>query len=162
LSTARECGPCSECCFSIGVHELDKRMFARCKHEKISKRGACSIYKTRPESCKTFSCLWLGGHFDRKDRPDRTGIVFATADMPGCQIVIAYVRRRDADKTGRGLELLERLAQVIPVYIKRSDGTKSFMVTEPFAHLLPLLQREVTAQAIVEPDGTLRRLPIVG
>jgi hypothetical protein len=157
----RECGPCSECCYVLGVHEVGKPDFTHCKHESASKHGCCSIYKTRPESCRTFKCLWLEGHLDRKDRPDRVGIVFATAEMPGRQVVIAYVRKPGADKSGHGKELLERLTQACPVCIVRHDGTRSVMVTEDLAHLLPMLQTEINAEAVVEPDGTLRRLPLV-
>lgn len=156
----RNCGPCTECCYVLGVHELGKRDFTHCQHEKRSS-GGCGIYKTRPPSCAEFQCLWLGEHFDRKDRPDRVGIVFATGEMKIGQVVFAYVRKPGADKSGRGKELLDTITQRIPVCIVRWDGTRTIMLTEPFAHLLADIQRELGTQATVGEDGRLRRLPVV-
>jgi len=155
----RTCGPCSECCYVLGVHELGKRDFAHCTHEK---RG-CGIYGTRPESCRSFQCVWLQGQLDRKDRPDRIGIVFATADMSvhQQQVVIAYVRKPGADKTGRGAELLNILAQQVPVAIIRWDGTRSIMAGEQFKHLLAGIRSELNTEAVIDKDGKLRKLPMV-
>src|SRR6185369_706015 len=106
MRMSRECGPCSECCTTLGVHELEKREFTHCPHEK---RG-CSMYSSRPESCRTFECVWLRGQLERKDRPDRIGIVFSAAEMADRQVVLAHVRKPGADKTGRGQELIGLLA----------------------------------------------------
>lgn len=157
----RTCGPCSECCYVLGVHEVDKRDWAHCKHERRSSAGVCGIYKSRPESCATFQCVWLAGQLEKKDRPDRLGIVFATADMDVRQIVIAYVRKPGADKTGRGAELLEIIAQQVPVAIVRWDGTRSIMAGEQFAELIAPIKAELNAQAVIDGDGKLRRLPLV-
>lgn len=157
----RECGPCSECCYALGVHELPKLDFAHCKHEKSSKKGGCAIYGTRPTSCREFRCLWLAGSFDRKDRPDRIGIVFGTAHMQGTEVVMAWVRKPGADKVGRGQELINMLArQGIPVCISRWDKTKSILVPESMTPLIPMLRRELNAEAVIE-NGALRRLPVV-
>jgi hypothetical protein len=160
----RECGPCSECCFSLAVHEIDKAVFTRCKHEKASKKGACSIYAKRPESCQTFNCIWLGGAsslLDRKDRPDRIGIVFATAEMVDRQVVIAYVRRPNADKSGRGKELIGKLAGFLPVCISRWDGTRSIALPEELGHLVPRLRAEFNTEGVIEDGVFKRRLPLV-
>jgi hypothetical protein len=158
----RECGPCTECCYVLGVHELNKRNFTHCQHERRSSAGGCGIYKDRPLSCREFKCLWLQGQGGRKDRPDRVGIVFATADMEVRQVVIAFVRKPGADKAGRGFEIMHTLAQQVPVCILRWDGTRGIMAGEQFSNVLPQIQREFNdRRATVGEDGRLRRLPLV-
>lgn len=161
----RSCSSCSECCYTLGVHEIGKSDFTRCPHDKPSKQGCCSIYKTKPASCASFSCLWLAGHLERKDRPDRIGIVFATADiLPGQPVIMAYVRKPDADKSGRGKELLDLLSQLYPVCVVRWNRTKTIMCPESMRHYIPTLDREMMVQGQLV-DGEWRRvvqLPVVG
>lgn len=154
---SRECGPCTECCSTLGVHELDKPEFTRCSHEGSP---GCKIYRSRPESCRDYNCVWIQGQLEHQDRPDRLGIVFSTAEMVDRQIVLAHVRKPGADKTGRGQELISLLAQVLPVCILRANGTRSVALPEDLAHALPRIMQDLNAQAVVE-DGKLRRLPLV-
>ncbi len=157
----RACGPCTECCFALGIHETNKRPFARCEHQG----KGCAIYPKRPESCRTFRCLWLDeGNplLTRKDRPDRTGIVFALGDMAfGGQVALAWVRKLGADTKGRGLELMTAVSTVLPVCIMRVDGTRSISIAEDHAHRLPAIREEFNYIGVVE-DGILkrRRLPV--
>lgn len=160
--STRSCGPCSECCTVLGVHELSKAPFVRCRHVEASKGGCCGIHRNRPVSCSEFSCLWLGGHFDRKDRPDRTGIVLATGEMQWGQVVFAYVRKPGADASGRGAELLRTLAERVPVCVTRWNGKRSVLVPEELRGALPRIIREFTeTQAIVGDDGRVHRLPLL-
>jgi hypothetical protein len=55
--TGRSCGPCSMCCYMMGVEALDKPKYRWCQHCKPGK--GCSIYTSRPAVCKTFACMWL-------------------------------------------------------------------------------------------------------
>jgi hypothetical protein len=55
--TGRSCGPCSMCCYMMGVEALDKPKYRWCQHCKPGK--GCSIYGNRPAVCKTFACMWL-------------------------------------------------------------------------------------------------------
>lgn len=142
----RECGPCTECCFAIGVAELDKPMWRACAHE----RRGCGIYAKRPTSCRTFRCLWLGGDLERKDRPDRLGIVMATAHTAlGHTVVVAYVRKLDADKGGRGAELLLKLAEHIPVCVIRRNGSRRVLSADH--ERLPEIIREFNRHLPIAP-----------
>lgn len=109
--------------------------------------------------------MWLQGEFDKKDRPDRIGIVFATAEMAGQQVVFAYVRKNDADLSGRGKQLIDLMGSLIPVCIFRRDGTKRIALPETMEALIPQLRAEFNAEGVVEhgPDNTKtwRRLPII-
>lgn len=154
----RQCGPCSECCFSVGVIEFDKRLFTHCPHEKTSKKGSCGVYAHRPPSCASFRCIWLNGNFDRKDRPDRLGIVLATAEIPE-QIVVAWVRKDGAHERGRGHEVLTLLAQHLPVCILLRDGKKKFMFNEGMEQKVPDLLRKLSA--FMPNRAAYRQLPVV-
>ena len=101
----RACGSCTACCTAQGVKELGKPAGVPCSHLAIQETqkttaslfagsagsavhgtlvGGCSRYATRPESCRSWSCLWRVGFFDAdKDRPDRRGLVFdVTGKVP--------------------------------------------------------------------------------
>jgi len=57
----RECGDCNLCCKlpSINFMKPHKPSYQWCKHCDIG--VGCKIYKTRPQKCKDFLCLYLGG-----------------------------------------------------------------------------------------------------
>lgn len=80
----RSCGSCTMCCKTMGVSDLKpepKPVHVWCRHCEIG-RG-CSIYESRPTTCREFECIWLQdtrGLFGDEDRPDRLGVVFTTSD----------------------------------------------------------------------------------
>jgi hypothetical protein len=153
----RVCGECVECCFALGVHEFGKVPFHACPH--VRREGGCGIYASRPPSCAEFSCVWLQGQLEDEHRPDRVGIVLATADLyPDLQVLFAYVSRFDADKEQR--ELLSAIAQQIPIVVLRRDGTRSVFIAEDKRDLLARIKAAADAKAIVDEKGQLRRLPL--
>jgi hypothetical protein len=104
----RQCGTCQACCQAIGVHELDKPAGARCPNQ--CERG-CAIYESRPESCRTFQCLWHEGNFGAEHRPDKLGIVFATMWNPRIrrELITAYETRPGAFEEPEAEKLILRL-----------------------------------------------------
>lgn len=68
----RRCGPCTVCCKTLGIHEIGKAAGEKCW--RLGYRG-CSIYATRPRSCRGFECLWLQGRFLASERPDLAGLL---------------------------------------------------------------------------------------
>lgn len=70
---ARECKNCSACCDALAVSELQKDVFTPCVHQ--CKSGGCSIYPTRPATCKAWTCGYLQGIGSDDERPDQTGVV---------------------------------------------------------------------------------------
>jgi hypothetical protein len=56
-TTGRECGTCSLCCRLLDVPEAGKAKNEWCPHCRPG-RG-CQIYDKRPDSCRSYSCLWL-------------------------------------------------------------------------------------------------------
>jgi hypothetical protein len=59
--TKRTCGTCSLCCKVMTVPDVTPAKTAHkwCSHIRPDHHG-CSIYGTRPASCREFSCMWLG------------------------------------------------------------------------------------------------------
>ena len=57
------CGTCSLCCKVLEIADLEPTPSPCgqwCSHAKPGRSpGACTIYETRPQSCRAFECLWL-------------------------------------------------------------------------------------------------------
>ena len=73
----RECGTCTMCCKTMSVWEIDKPNGVWCRH--VRNHSSCAIYETRPQSCRSFDCLWLRGVGADAMRPDRSRIVMVEA-----------------------------------------------------------------------------------
>ena len=67
----RECGDCNLCCKLPGMKFMKppKPSYQWCNHCDIG--VGCKIYKTRPQNCRDFICLYLGGLTNLK--PNRCG-----------------------------------------------------------------------------------------
>lgn len=59
--------PCSLCCKTFRIEELDKPRMTWCAMCKPAK-GGCTVYAQRPPSCQEFECVWLMS----QDDPDQT------------------------------------------------------------------------------------------
>lgn len=107
MSGGRECGDCRACCTVLGVHDLAKEPHTKCEHACAS---GCAIYQERPESCRTYSCGWLGGSVDggRSMRPDRLGVILDRPANLGGTIVAREVWR-GAFARRRVKQVLERI-----------------------------------------------------
>ena len=65
---SRKCGACTACCIAPPITELDKLPGEPCGY--LCSEG-CSIYDTRPPTCRGFACEWLWGMGTLAQRPDR-------------------------------------------------------------------------------------------
>lgn len=88
----RSCGFCTACCTALGVKELKKAPGEPCN--KLLQIGVgCSVYHTRPPSCRDFECAWLQGLLPENAKPEKSGVVF-TFTQPnnsfGQQVMVAY------------------------------------------------------------------------
>lgn len=73
MSAKRQCGDCTLCCRLVPVAEISKADGVRCRHQGF--RG-CSIYATRPLSCRAYACAWLEDPTAADlRRPDHAGYV---------------------------------------------------------------------------------------
>jgi len=73
------CGGCIRCCELNPVAEIGVRPFAGCPHRRAAPAAhpGCGIYPNRPDSCRSWSCLWLRNEeWPAELRPDHCGVVF--------------------------------------------------------------------------------------
>lgn len=72
----RECGDCTACCTKVLiVPNYTENDGVYCEHCEIKK--GCKIYKTRPEMCVDFECLWYKQEqIPDEYRPDKIGVMF--------------------------------------------------------------------------------------
>lgn len=111
----RTCGDCGVCCVLMSVPELEKDQGTRCKNLCAS---GCSVYSTRPQSCRDFECLWLQGALPEWAKPDNIGLMF-TATLPdgdfakatGLQAMVAWEVWSGALEDPRVKNLLADLAR---------------------------------------------------
>jgi hypothetical protein len=76
LIEGRSCGTCDVCCVMLTIEdpELTKVQGYRCPH--LTPGHGCSIYATRPHTCRTFYCGWRQLKWVRESlRPDRSGVL---------------------------------------------------------------------------------------
>ena len=67
----RDCGSCTLCCTLTYVPELKKPERVTCENCAAN----CTIYETRPQSCRQYECAWLAGHMSEDMRPDKAGFL---------------------------------------------------------------------------------------
>ncbi len=147
MSKFRECGPCTACCTVLSVDEIEKPQGVACENLCADGRG-CSVYKTRPETCRTFACWWLAERskdldklYKRKlhrsppppdlreeDRPDRSGVLLhaAGSDSPflrRCKVLPVIAREvvPGAFDTPAGQAAVNRAAKTQLVVITRGE-----------------------------------------
>ncbi len=69
------CGTCTMCCRLTAVPELRKPLGQWCEY--CDKGKGCRIWHVRPQSCRTYECLWYVNKTMPPDlRPDRSKVVF--------------------------------------------------------------------------------------
>jgi hypothetical protein len=116
------CDGCTACCKIMQVRELSKPGNVWCAHCRIG--AGCGIYDTRPESCRTFECVWLQTQHGRQPlapelRPDASRVVIYTTDNGNTIVLHVAPDRPDAWKHGEMGKLVSRmLADGLPVILK--------------------------------------------
>lgn len=112
----------------MGVHELGKSVNQRCVHCKTG--VGCAIYETRPQSCRTFECVWLqtqrgASPLARELRPDASRVVMSTTPDGETVVLNVGTDRPDAWKRGAiGKLVSEMLADGVPVLLKCGDAVR--------------------------------------
>lgn len=128
----RECGGCTVCCSTVGVHEFDKPIWTPCIHQK---NAGCGIYETRPASCQTFYCLYQGGFLegDERRRPDNLGIMFTAPDHKTFDMMIAAWEVRPGALGEPSVQwLLTKLKEKFVIYIyPYKQMTRRYIMGKP-------------------------------
>lgn len=159
----RTCGSCSLCCTVLRVDELAKLGGTDCPHQRTE--GGCGIYERRPGICRAYRCLWLRGHFEESDRPDRIGGFLDFVNRGGQLMVeVREARSGSYDASPRLQELAERQRVSLPVRITDADDVMD--PDHPFRVLLPGGEEHRVAGeqiAVLRPGEPVevRRLPLL-
>lgn len=105
----RECGACNACCIALEVPEIQKPEAKRCRFAEI--RG-CSVYQSRPATCRQYRCEWLRGNGGKGDRPDKVGFLVDGRETPmlGVQNIAREIRP-GATTSERGRKAMKRFAK---------------------------------------------------
>lgn len=148
---ARACGPCSLCCTVLRVDALRKLGGVDCVHQCA--QGGCGIHPRRPDICRAYRCLWLGGGLGDDDRPDRLGAVVDLVAQGGS----AWLEIREAfpgafEGSPRLRAIAEEYRRTMPVRI--SDTADVLDPERRFRVLLPDGE-----ERLVEGDWTTLRRP---
>ena len=119
------CDGCSACCKIMKVAELAKQANTWCQHCQIG--VGCSIYETRPESCRVYECLWLRTQSLEKPmapelRPDKSRVVMGTTNHGEDVVLYVSADRPDAWKNSRISNVVgEFKARRINVFLSRGE-----------------------------------------
>ena len=129
MDTQRACGPCTACCETLHVEELNKPACTPCRHQiqsdSAEAAGGCGIYTTRPAACRDFQCLWLRGLRFTGDghRPDRSGLMLLPHAAPRTIEAVELVEGAARLPANAGLiETLRKAQLTVVVTNKRRDA----------------------------------------
>lgn len=118
------CGTCTVCCTIMEVPEFQKSVYKPCKH---CDNTGCMIYPTRPNSCRSFECLWFKDEsLPESWRPDKCGVVIE-------QLLTSDTLAAYSDGTGRwnSEETLGQLQKLVVEQgrsvVLKADGALHFM-----------------------------------
>ena len=76
LVADRECGGCTACCVELIIEDPELTKLPGVKCQNLAKTGGCSIYQTRPKTCRDWYCMWrYMPLLDEEWRPDIKGIM---------------------------------------------------------------------------------------
>ena len=157
---------CAMCCKlpSINEPELQKPVNEWCPHAEPKQAacgGACSIYDSRPESCRGFMCVWLYTDWWPEElSPPRTGcyVVFSNDTLLEGGFEIPTIRVHEA-RPGASQELNEILCRFwgggCPIVIYKPNNRVECIGFRADRSRVSLFDRESNAAI-----GTVR-LPIV-
>jgi hypothetical protein len=93
LLPGRECGGCVECCrvIPLSLPELAKPTGELCAY--CVDGAGCGVHAIRPQTCRTWFCLWRVIELSDDWRPDRSGIVVRPDGVEDGVITLFVVRR---------------------------------------------------------------------
>lgn len=99
----------------MAVAELGKRNYHPCCH--VGK--GCTIYDSRPASCRDWKCNWLLGLIgqDERRRPDQLGLLLTFELRGGKYLLTAYEVWKDAAREPKASYLLQKLGRKMPIVL---------------------------------------------
>lgn len=71
----RECGECNKCCSGMLIGNSHGNPFGGNRACVFLIDSKCTIYGTRPQSCKDYQCAWSQGLLKEESRPDKCNVL---------------------------------------------------------------------------------------
>ena len=128
---ARDCGDCTVCCEYMPIKVLAKSAFTPCANlvSPLKECENCTIYAERPKVCREYSCMWVVGHGDDEDRPDRCDVLVDSM-IPAANALRGVPLSKDAQDTDRGSAALKRISRSAdtPVLVPEFGETRLLCV----------------------------------
>lgn len=108
LIPGRTCGGCVECCrfIPLDLPELSKPTGSLCAY--CVDGAGCSVHEVRPQTCRTWFCVWRVVALSEAWRPDRSGIIVRPDGLTTGEITLYVVRHSDFL---RGPQMFDTVAQ---------------------------------------------------
>ncbi len=91
----RTCGACVECCrfIPLDLPELAKPTGMLCAY--CVDGAGCAVHAIRPQTCRTWFCVWRIVELSDDWRPDRSGIIVRPDGLTTGEITLYVVRETD-------------------------------------------------------------------
>lgn len=115
----RPCGECSECCKGQLLGHSYGNPFGKGKKCIFLVKENCSIYESRPETCRKYQCAWSQGILDIDMRPDIVGLMVSVEnDKTGKQFLRSMETRPD-NISYESYKKIENSAVKLQTYLKK-------------------------------------------
>ena len=161
---AKSCGTCTLCCKLLGITEIEKPAWEWCSH--CAPGRGCTIYETRPPSCREFECQWLcEPELPESLKPERSKVMLTGAAGP---ILNAYCDPGHpmAWKREPMYSLLQERARIhwrgsiaviaragLRTWLINHDGETDLGIVDPRSEVRFEQQRDGRVRAIVLPPA---------
>lgn len=91
----RDCGGCVECCrfIPLDLPELAKPTGELCAY--CVDGAGCGVHAIRPQTCRTWFCVWRMVELSEDWRPDRSGIIVRPDGLTTGEITLYVIRDTD-------------------------------------------------------------------
>ena len=129
LVDGRECGDCTACCFEITIDDPNLAKPPRQSCVNCTSEG-CSIYPTRPQSCRVWFCAWrrLAALPDALS-PDKSGLLASLVENPEADnplarlyIIVQWLDERPVTRSEVADALLAAMRRyALPVWVGSGD-----------------------------------------
>ena len=95
LLPGRTCGGCVECCrfIPLDLPELAKPTGQLCAY--CVDGAGCGVHEIRPQTCRTWFCVWRIVELSDDWRPDRSGVIVRPDGLTDGEITLYVVDRSD-------------------------------------------------------------------
>lgn len=111
--TFRPCGDCTACCDGQLISESHGNMFGKGKPCIFLVEQKCTVYETRPATCRKYQCAWTQVIIDESLKPNKCGLMVS-------------VENGDKEQFLRAIEIQEDVSyETYQKFIQDADKLKA-------------------------------------